>query len=272
MGHALMENRNGLVVDACLTEANGHAERIAALHMIEPRADRPRPITLGADKAYDAEDFVNELRSMNATPHVAQNTSGRSSAIDGRTTRHRATRSASASASGSKKPSAGSRRSPARSEPSSAAASASDGPSPSQPPPTIWRGCQSSWRPRVKRPGELPTDRPVADLRGRHLGSRLPRSERPGDAHDHRARRRDRFRRHGSRPRGRIRRDRSASAGQDPTKATRSRAKATAELLDDGIHRRSTSPTTTATKPSSKRNGDFFNSLLVLLCHKHLRG
>jgi transposase len=88
MGHALMENRNGLVVDACLSEANGHAERIAALHMIEPRADRPRPITLGADKAYDAEDFVNELRSMNATPHVAQNANGRSSAIDGRTTRH----------------------------------------------------------------------------------------------------------------------------------------------------------------------------------------
>ncbi len=88
MGHALMENCHGLVVDACLTEANGHAERIAALHMIEPRADRPRPITLGADKAYDAEDFVNELRSMNATPHVAQNTNGRSSAIDGRTTRH----------------------------------------------------------------------------------------------------------------------------------------------------------------------------------------
>src|SRR5450432_323253 len=88
MGHALMENRNGLIADACLTEANGHAERIAALHMIEPRGDRPRPITLGADKAYDAEDFVNELRSMNATPHVAQNTNGRSSAIDGRTTRH----------------------------------------------------------------------------------------------------------------------------------------------------------------------------------------
>jgi transposase len=88
MGHALMENRNGLVVDACLTEANGHAERIAALYLIEPRADRPRPITLAADKAYDAEDFVNELRSMNATPHVAQNTNGPSSAIDGRTTRH----------------------------------------------------------------------------------------------------------------------------------------------------------------------------------------
>jgi transposase len=88
MGHALMENRNGLVVDACLTPANGHAERVAALHMIEPRADRPQAITLGADKAYDAEDFVNELRSMKVTPHVAQNTSGRSSAIDGRTTRH----------------------------------------------------------------------------------------------------------------------------------------------------------------------------------------
>ena len=88
MGHALMENRNGLVVDACLTEANGHAERIAALHMIEPRADRPTAITLGADKAYDTQDFVNELRSMNVTPHVAQNANGRASAIDGRTTRH----------------------------------------------------------------------------------------------------------------------------------------------------------------------------------------
>jgi hypothetical protein len=88
MGHALMENRNGLVVDACLTPADGHAERIAALHMIEPRADRPQAITLGADKAYDAEDFVNELRAMKVTPHVAQNTSGRSSAIDSRTTRH----------------------------------------------------------------------------------------------------------------------------------------------------------------------------------------
>ena len=79
-----MENRNGLLVDVCLTWADGHAERIAALHRIEPRADRPQAITRGADKAYDAEDFVNELRSMNATPHVAQNTSGRSSAIDGR--------------------------------------------------------------------------------------------------------------------------------------------------------------------------------------------
>ena len=88
MGHALMENRHGLVVDACLTQADGHGERIAALHMIEPRADWCQAITLGADKAYDAEDFVNEIRAMKVTPHVAQNTSGRSSAIDGRTTRH----------------------------------------------------------------------------------------------------------------------------------------------------------------------------------------
>ena len=88
MGHGLMENRHGLLVDACLTLADGHAERVAALHMIEPQADRPQTITLGADKAYDAEDFINELRSMKVTPHVAQNTSGRRSAIDRRTTRH----------------------------------------------------------------------------------------------------------------------------------------------------------------------------------------
>jgi IS5 family transposase len=88
MGHTLMENRSGLIVDACLTLADGHGERNAALSMIEPWADRPRAISLGADKAYDAEDFVNELRSMKVRPHVAQNTSGRRSAIDGRTTRH----------------------------------------------------------------------------------------------------------------------------------------------------------------------------------------
>ncbi len=88
MGHALMENRSGLLVGACLARADGHAERVAALALIEPHADRARPITLGSDKGYDTEDFVNELRSMRVTPHVAQNTSGRRSAIDGRTTRH----------------------------------------------------------------------------------------------------------------------------------------------------------------------------------------
>lgn len=88
IGHALMENRSGLIVDTRLTAADGHAERIAALSMIEPRADRPGAISLGADKAYDAEDFVNELRSLNVRPHVAQNDNGRRSAIDKRTTRH----------------------------------------------------------------------------------------------------------------------------------------------------------------------------------------
>jgi transposase len=88
MGHGLMENRFGLLVDAGLTQADGHAERMAALVMIEPHADRPRRITLGGDKGFDTQDFVNELRSMGITPHVAQNTSGRRSAIDGRTTRH----------------------------------------------------------------------------------------------------------------------------------------------------------------------------------------
>ena len=87
MGHALMENRSGLLVDACLTQAGGHAERVAALAMIEPRAERPRPVTLGADRGYDAADFVNELRTLNVRPHVAQNMTRRS-AIDGRTTRH----------------------------------------------------------------------------------------------------------------------------------------------------------------------------------------
>jgi hypothetical protein len=102
-------NRSGLLVDACLTKVSGHAERIAALAMIESRADRPRPIMLGADRGYDAEDFVNELRSMNVHPHVAQNLTrsrGRS-AIDGRTTRPPAMPSASASASASRRASAG---------------------------------------------------------------------------------------------------------------------------------------------------------------------
>jgi transposase len=87
IGHALMENRHGLFVDTRLTRVSGHAERLAALEMIEPRADRPVAVTLGGDKGFDAADFVMELREINVTPHIAQNTSRRS-AIDGRTTRH----------------------------------------------------------------------------------------------------------------------------------------------------------------------------------------
>jgi transposase len=90
MGHVLMENRNGLVVDAETTRVSGHAERLAALEMIDGIVDPDgsRRITIGADKGYDARDFVAELRERNATPHIAQNQSGRRSAIDRRTTRH----------------------------------------------------------------------------------------------------------------------------------------------------------------------------------------
>src|SRR5579859_5182843 len=88
IGHALMENRSGLIVDARLTRVSGHAERLAALDMVQHVADRPCAVTLGADRGYDAADFVEELRTLNVCPHVAQNTSGRRSAIDGRTTRH----------------------------------------------------------------------------------------------------------------------------------------------------------------------------------------
>ena len=88
IGHGLMENRSGLIVDARLTRVSGHAERLAALDMVRHRADRPGAVTLGADRGYDAADFVEELRGINVRPHVAQNISGRRSAIDKRTTRH----------------------------------------------------------------------------------------------------------------------------------------------------------------------------------------
>jgi transposase len=87
LGHLLMENRHGLVVDAELTRVSGHAERLAALAMLD-RLPTTGPATLGADKGFDARDFVMELRERRVTPHLARNTSGRRSAIDGRTTRH----------------------------------------------------------------------------------------------------------------------------------------------------------------------------------------
>jgi transposase len=87
MRHLLMENRNGLVVDAETTQATGTAEREAAEGMIRDVRGAGR-ITLGSDKAFDVAEHVANLRQMNVTPHVAQNTSNRRSAIDGRTTRH----------------------------------------------------------------------------------------------------------------------------------------------------------------------------------------
>jgi transposase len=87
LGHVLMENRNGLLVQTFLTEANGRAEREAAMLMAEAIPGGKR-VTLGGDKNYDTQEFVRELRGMNITPHVAQNDTYRSSAIDQRTVRH----------------------------------------------------------------------------------------------------------------------------------------------------------------------------------------
>jgi transposase len=87
LGHVLMENRHGLVVGAALTQATGTAERDAAMAMLQERPGTRR-CTLGGDKNYDVRAFVADLREQHVTPHVAQNTTNRSSAIDGRTTRH----------------------------------------------------------------------------------------------------------------------------------------------------------------------------------------
>jgi IS5 family transposase len=84
MGHALTENRNGLVVAATLTQANGTAEREAACAMLG-NLPASHAITIGADKAYDTADFVAEMRRLGVTPHVAQNNTRRRSSIDGRT-------------------------------------------------------------------------------------------------------------------------------------------------------------------------------------------
>ena len=87
IGHALMENRSGLIVQGELTQADGRAERKAALDMVHRHSPgSTRRLTLGADKGYDAAEFVADLRQACVTPHVAQKS--RYSAIDGRTTQH----------------------------------------------------------------------------------------------------------------------------------------------------------------------------------------
>jgi transposase len=93
IGHALMENRNGLVVDGGITQASGTAEREAALAMLDRQARRRR-VTLGADKAYDVRQFVEDLRERSVTPHIAvdghlsKTGKPRVTAVDRRTTRH----------------------------------------------------------------------------------------------------------------------------------------------------------------------------------------
>jgi transposase len=93
MGHAMMENRHGLVVGGSISQATGTAERQTALDLIDGR-HRRRRITLGADKAYDVERFVHDLRDRSVTPHIAidghlsKTGKRRKTAVDGRTTRH----------------------------------------------------------------------------------------------------------------------------------------------------------------------------------------
>jgi IS5 family transposase len=86
-GHVLMEHRSGLIVQAVVTPADGYGERDAALVMIDQLPRRHR-ITVAADKGYDIRDFVSDLRHRMVTPHIAQHTTRRRSAVDGRTTRH----------------------------------------------------------------------------------------------------------------------------------------------------------------------------------------
>ena len=88
LGHALVENRNGLIAAAMVTHADGYAERDAALLMLaEKQEGRSRRITVGADKAYDTKDFISTVRELNVTPHVTKNDKGRRSNLDRRTTR-----------------------------------------------------------------------------------------------------------------------------------------------------------------------------------------
>ena len=116
LGHALMEHRHGLVVDGCVTLATGTAERTAALAMVERHRPGRRRITLAGDKGFDVASFVDDLRDRRVTPHLA---------VDGRVSRTRAsgggpgstdaprttrvTGRASASSSGSRRSSVGSR-------------------------------------------------------------------------------------------------------------------------------------------------------------------
>jgi len=97
---------------ATATRASGHAERLAAEHLLAPHADRTQRVTVAGDKGFGTRDFVAEMREINVTPHVARNDNGRRSGIDGPPPAIPATPSACAFASASRKRSAGPRRSP----------------------------------------------------------------------------------------------------------------------------------------------------------------
>jgi IS5 family transposase len=88
LGHVLGENRHGLIVNVRVTKAYGRAEREAAVEMAREIPGGTKRVTVGGDKGYDAREFVEQMKELKVTPHVAQNASRRSSAVDGRTTRH----------------------------------------------------------------------------------------------------------------------------------------------------------------------------------------
>src|ERR1700733_14117298 len=146
IGHGLMENRSGLIVDARLTRVSGHAERLAALDMIEDLAARRAPSRWAPTRA-----TMRPISSRNCAPSTCARMSPATPVAGARrsTAARRvipATPRASASASASRRHSAGSRRSPGCAAPSCAGWPRSIGVSPSQRPPTIWCGCQSCWR------------------------------------------------------------------------------------------------------------------------------
>jgi transposase len=87
-GNVLMENRNGLIVDFRIEPATGHVDWDGALAMLDATVPNQERVTIGADKGYDVRPFVNALRDRGITPHVAQHTTKRRSALDGRTARH----------------------------------------------------------------------------------------------------------------------------------------------------------------------------------------
>ena len=113
IGHGLMENRSGLIVGTRLTRVSGHAERLAALDLIAPQGERPQAVTLGADKGYDAKDFVMELRELNVRPHSPGTAAAGARRSTGAPLGIPAMPRASAAASGSRRRSAGSRLWPA---------------------------------------------------------------------------------------------------------------------------------------------------------------
>ena len=148
LANALMENRNGLLVDLRVEPATGYGERVGALAMLDEHVPDSEGITLGADAGYDTADFVHACRERGITPHVAQTRDKRRrSVVDGRRFATPDTRSANDSGSASRRSSDGRRPSPASGRLDSEATLARSSPPTSPPPPTTCSG-SPSWYPR----------------------------------------------------------------------------------------------------------------------------